>query len=461
MEILLKIKDSLLDLENDEFNIMCETIVDKRFEDLETKIMLERSTFINVKKLKNIYYKKKHFEFINYLEINNNIKLNTIDDWKNDRKIKFIKLLIIFDFISYYKLTQLIGNQSKKKFTEDDIFNTESLAKIKHLSKDYKIFDKQFYNNLLEITKDLSPEIIETNINQLLQYVQSEIICRDKNFEEYKNKIIDVIYSRKIEEEMYNLFYKSRYYIFINIPQNYSLKFLLNNPFREIQNKYPWLNYLINFIKFNSLSSKNWLVENKYISDFSFKKFTTLEIDTEKKIILDVMKKVNIIDFNEFYQFIKNMGNYYQHITYIYWYEKELKKILLFEQFKHNLFENNIDDMLKILPSSFSNITKLKEIIINYFNFLKKIFDNFSKSSDSCIYDTPKTYETSEIPETSKISQTSEIPETSKISQTSEIPETSKISQTSEIPETSDISQTSEIYQTSEISQTFEILETS
>jgi len=378
MQAFNNIKNNILNIEDNSFNILCEFLI--KINNLTKSNLIKLTNDINlVEKLieiKLMDYKIKQSEFkLNLIEY----KFLTIEDWKNPIKIKLAKILIILEYLDSYSINKLIGNKSKKTYSNKEIINESSLSRNKCLSSEYKKYDESFYNY---IKKTVNMEMHQNEIHDLYQIIQSEVICREKfnslELESYKNKIIDVIGTRQQEDQIYKLFYKIRFAKLLEDKLNEPLKYLMENSWDDTKVYHSWLTHLITFVNNGSFESKAYLIFHHKIKDFKCeKKEITDEI--KKKVIFETISNVglNIKKINEITNFIINVGIYYKHSTYYKWYIKELAKIDLFEKYKNNSFEINIDNQIKLLKlNSEEEIQMFKKNIIEYKDFLLNLSIN-------------------------------------------------------------------------------------
>jgi len=329
----------------------------------------------------NTPYQIKHTEFNEYFQNNPSIKLNYIDDWKDDTKFNLIMLLISFNYLNDKTLHSIIGNQTKKTYKNGDIINDNSLALKKFFDKDYKNFRTSFYKSLNIIMKDferLGFELseIENSFYFMIGIIQADVACRNKydngEYYDYKTRISDIIETRKKEDILFELFHKVSYNKLVNDPKNEPLKYILLNDWDETEKKYLWLTKLITFVNNNSEDAKDYLINNTGINDF------TGDSNIIKcGVIEEVCKKVklNISKVKQIIKFIFSIGQFYKHRTYNKWYKKEMEAIETFDAHKEKDLQVTLDEMVeKFKKDDNQHITSLMQLFANYYANLSNIF---------------------------------------------------------------------------------------
>jgi len=329
----------------------------------------------------NTPYQIKHTEFNEYLQSNSSIKLNYIDDWKDDTKFNSIMLLISFNYLNDKTLHSIIGNQTKKTYKNGDIINDNSLALKKFFDKNYKNFRTSFYKNLNVIMKDFERvgfelSEIENTFYSMIGIIQADVACRNKydngEYYDYKTRISDIIETRKKEDTLFELLHKITFNKLVNDPKNEALKYILLNGWNETEKKYLWLTKLITFVNNNSEDAKDYLINNTGIKDF----IGNTNI-IKSGVIEDVCKKVklNISKVKQIIKFIFSIGQFYKHRTYNKWYKKELEAIETFDVHKEKDLQLTLDEMLeKFKKDDNQHITSLMQLFANYYSNLSNIF---------------------------------------------------------------------------------------
>ena len=281
------------------------------------------------------------------------LRLEFIEDWKDDDKINAIKEAINSGEINQHNINNILGNQSKKRYKDGTIVNDASFAIKKFFHPTIKEFMTRFYQKIDEID---NPDIKQqyTRIDLL---IQTEVICRHKynkkSLDEYRKRIEDIIYTRSIEEELYLTFYRKSYEDLVRNPMNRALQFILYHSWEETEQEYKWLTKLITFINNGSLDAKQYLVDLG-VSDSNQDSVVINECCQIHN--LDMKCKLVIISF------IKSIGNYFKHGTYIKWYKKELDRIHLFEEIKNK----TIHDIISVCSP------ELQLLFIEYYQILQQ-----------------------------------------------------------------------------------------
>lgn len=285
-------------------------------------------------------------------------KLNTIEDWKDTNKINSIKKLIETCQIDQYNIKSILGHKSKKTYNNGDVIEDTSLALKKFMNPEIKEYNTNFYN---KIDTSIKIELLE-EINKIIRLIQCNVVCRDKyntsTLEQYKNRIEDIIYTRNIEEELYLMFYRKSYNKLICDPSHNALKFILYNSWDDTMKEYMWLTKLITYINNGSMDAK------MYLLNIGAKDSTNVN-----DIIIDIanIQKLNMKYINVIISFIKSVGMYFKHGTYVKWYNKEMEMIKLFMENKDTSINDmikNYDDNIKELLSEYYK--KLIELYIKY-----------------------------------------------------------------------------------------------
>jgi hypothetical protein len=341
-----------------------------------SKYPIDKKFVDQLLEIKKIDYKTKQNELKTFLLTNPHIKFNFVEDWKDPNKIKLTKFLIVLDYMDIFCLMNWIGGQSKKTYSNGQVINDSSIALKKFFNEEYRKNDTKFYSVLMEFTEKLvakgkNKELINNVNHELIQIIQAEVICRTKfvngEYETnssiigYKNKITDIVNTRWLEEELYMLFYKVRFQNLLSEPKNIPLKYLVENSWKETDIKYPWLTKLISYINNGNSDAKNYLI-NWGVNNFD-------SYEENKKDLIPIIvniAKLNTKSINEITNFIFNIGNYFKHTTYYKWYNKELNKINLFDKYKSNSLEENINAQINILNLDLEDLVEYKKIIESY-----------------------------------------------------------------------------------------------
>jgi len=307
------------------------------------------------------------------------IKLNYIDDWKNEDKINIIMNLIKSREINRKTLLYIIGNKSKKTYSNGEIINDKSLTLKKFFdytyrekSSEIRIKVDNFKQKLLD-GFDFDKEIIDNCLYEIFKFIQATKICcmySENELSEYKIKIMDIIDTRNKEEQFFDLFNKITFENLVNEPNHEALKYLLENGWKETKETYLWLTELITFINNGSQECKEYL-----ISLFNLRPIENSDINSKKLLIKLVAKKKNL-NINRMYEiidFIFSIGNYYKHGTYYKWYNKELEYIQLFEKYSNE--NKNIVTIVDDLELSSEYYDELINLIVEYKTIIDEHFN--------------------------------------------------------------------------------------
>jgi hypothetical protein len=386
MQNFIEVKDKIKLLDDLAISSFCDNLI-KITPSTRNNLILIANNFkldakfvdkiINIKKMD---YKTKQKELKDFVKLNPHIRFNTIEDWKDSNKIKLTKALIVLEYMDQSIISSFIGNKSKKTYANQEVINDTSLSLKKFFSKEFKEYDTVFYKNLMELSDQIvnegvNQDLMNNTVHELIQIVQSDVICRDKlnlnQLESYKNKINDIVNTRKQEEDFYKLFYKIRFAKLFKDPTNIALKCIAENTWGETRENYPWLTNLITFINNGSLESKVYLITYHNVSDVD-----EVTDETKKQIILETVSNMNLNlqNINEITNFIIHIGNFFKHTTYYKWYNKELNKLNIFDKYKNKSLDENLNDQINILNTNLENSLKLKTILMEYYNFIKKLF---------------------------------------------------------------------------------------
>ncbi len=120
---------------------------------------------------------------------------------------------------------------------------------------------------------------------------------------------------------------------------------------QETENEYKWLTKLITFVNNGSLDAKQYVVEQG-----------VPDSNNSNDLISNCCKhyKLNMKYINVIISFIKSIGNYFKHGTYIKWYKKELDRILLFNE------KISIQEIISECTPD------MKELFLDYYQTLQK-----------------------------------------------------------------------------------------
>ena len=78
----------------------------------------------------------KQTEFKDFMESNEELKLNYIEDWNNPQKYNLTLLFITLNYMDDDTLNNYIGNKSKKKYLNGEIIEDNTLSLIEFLDVD-------------------------------------------------------------------------------------------------------------------------------------------------------------------------------------------------------------------------------------------------------------------------------------------------------------------------------------
>ncbi len=331
----------------------------------------------------------KYTELCDYIDSNenNSIKLNFVEDWKEQSKLNLIKLLIVFEYFDQKYLTKVIGDQSKKTYSNGEIINDNSLSLKKLMDKEikeqidiyYKEFDT-FRDSFINLSGKTNNDFILKGILEINKIAQCELVCRKKyesnNLDTYRTKICDIVETRDKEANLYELFNKIRWRKLVRYSENSALKFILYNTWSDTKFQYRWLTELVTFINNNSNDSKDYL-----ITRFKIPNFNQTDYKTKCKFIKDVS---NVIGLKSVYQddivkFIFSIGTFFKHGTYYKWYAKELEHMDIFDTYKNKSFNVVLDEFKNNIvcdetnTNNFELINKLDEFNIFMINFVNNM----------------------------------------------------------------------------------------
>ena len=320
-------------------------------------------------------------EFIEYTKETKTINLTCIEDWKNPKKINLIKLLIVFNFVDLDSIKDIIEKESKKTYKNNEQIKDSSLSLKKMFDKNFKSFITNFYSKLDSITLRLvnlgvNKDIIKNYSREMVDMMQSEFVCRNKyesgELVEYTKKISDIIETRDIESEIYSLANKMFFHSLVNMPGNEPLKFILNNTWDNTKIKYRWLTELVTFINNDNPECKEYLINNYQIPNFN-----GIDYRTKCDFIRNVVNRfgLNINSINLINKFIFSIGTYYKHGSYYKWYNKEIERIKLFDQYKLKSFDENLMFLVSMITSN-TEIEEIQQLIIlvkEYYEYLQTI----------------------------------------------------------------------------------------
>ena len=299
----------------------------------------------------------------------NSIKLNYIDDWKDESKINLIKDLINTGSIGKKTLLYIVGNQSKKTYKNGEIIDDKSFALKKFFDTSYRETSSTFYLKMDDfklklVTNGMDKEILENSIQEIIKIIRANAICSKYNelqLFEYKQKITDILDTRNTEKQLFDLFNRHVFENLVNEPNHEALKYLLHNGWRETKEKYEWLTALITFINNGSTDCKEYLV-----SLFKLRPIDGSDYRAKKLLIrlVSQRKKLNLSRFDEITDFMFSIGNYYKHGTYYKWYYKEFDYIQLFEKCKSE--NQTVKTLIHNLNINLESVIELTNLLDEY-----------------------------------------------------------------------------------------------
>ena len=162
---------------NEEIDRICDSIVNNNYINIE-----ELKNITNLKNVNNISYLVKYPYYKKNMELKNwynqDIKFNYIEDWKDQKKINLIKLLIIFEYFDFETLKQTIGNQSKKTYQNGEIINDSSLALKIFFNNKLHSTNNEFNNFYLKLDI-IREDILKLDNSEIIKSDNSEIIKSD------------------------------------------------------------------------------------------------------------------------------------------------------------------------------------------------------------------------------------------------------------------------------------------
>ena len=348
----LNIIQNLLQLySTEQIDKICLIIVNQNnnyFEQLKNQTNLSNAN--NILYLIKYPYYKKSVELQTW--INNkflDIMFNYIEDWKDQKKINLIKLLIVFGYFDFDTLKQNIGNQSKKTYRNGEIINDSSLAlKIFFGNNELKNQTNDFYSNLDIIREQIvklgiDSEIIKDTTKEMVGLIHCELACREKHnkneLAQYSLKIADIVDTRLKEENFFQLINKIKFKKLVDETGHEALKSILFVNWDETKKNYYWLTQLITFVNNNSAECKEYLIK-----ECGVPMFNSTDNKTKANVIKTVAKNIglNMENIYQIVNFIFSIGIYFKHGTYYKWYNKEYEYIKLFEKYKNKSFGENI-----------------------------------------------------------------------------------------------------------------------
>jgi hypothetical protein len=334
---------------------ICDIITNKNNNYIE-----ELKNITNLKNVNNISYLIKFPYYKKSVELKTwivnkllDIIFNYVEDWKDQKKINLIKLLIIFGYFDVITLKQSIGKQSKKTYRSREIIDESSLAlKMFFDNNELKNKTDDFYSKLDIIREDIVKlgvefEIIKNITKQMIEVINCDIVCRQKydndELEKYSLKISDIVDTRLKEKIFFELFNKIKFKTLVNDTGNEALECILYVSWDETKQRYYWLTQLISFINNNNIECKEYLINECGVSPFE-----STDNKTKEHIIRTVVKNIglNMENIDQIINFIFSISVYFKHGTYYKWYNKEYENIKLFEKYKNKSFNENILDLV-------------------------------------------------------------------------------------------------------------------
>lgn len=324
------------------------------------------------------YFKKTQLNFLiaNQSEIQQQLKLYFIEDWKDMKKFNKIKILLLLESLDKNMFNNLIGGRSKKTYSSGYVIDTNSLAINKFFNREYKLYSTKFYSKLdaliLQIanTHNIEIRLIKETTDLADNLIQSEIVCRKKyltnNLAEYKNNICDIIETRNKETELFTLLYEKLYAKIFSHQENYPVKYIMYNEWTNIKVNFPWIAHLITYINNSSAESKEYLINLGIIYSPNIK-------DIIRQLIIKF--NLNMKNLREITDFIHDIAENFKHGTYIKWYKKELIYIEIFEQYENNSLNVNI--LMLIDKINISNVelkNELENLMLERYNTMLTLF---------------------------------------------------------------------------------------
>ncbi len=352
---IINCSDNLLD---EQVGTICLEIINPT---IETKNILTDILGVQIYALIDSPNFIKHMELTEYIQEKKTINLTCIEDWKNQKKINLIKLLIGFNFIDLDSIKDIIEKESKKTYKNNEQIRESSLSLKKMIDVNFKAFITNFYYKfdiiiLQLVNLGINKDIIKNYSREMVDMMQSELICRNKYVE------------GKLDEYTKKMYFQS----LVNESGNEPLKFLLNNTWDETKIKYKWLTELVTFINNENLDCKEYLINNYQIPNFN-----GIDYRTKCNLIREVVNRfgLNKNSMNSINKFIFSIGKYYKHGIYYKWYNKELERIKLFDNYKSKSFDENLMVLAnKITPNTeLDEIQQLIILVKDYYEYLANL----------------------------------------------------------------------------------------
>jgi hypothetical protein len=379
------IQDLIQTCSNEHINKICDIIVN-----LNNGYIAELVKITDLQNANNISYLIKYPYYKKSVELQTwcdgkhlDIVFNYIDDWKDEKKINLIKLLIVFGYFDVDTLKYNIGNKSKKRYKNGYIINDSSLA-LKIFFSDAKLKNKtdDFYAKLDIIRKnivnlDVEFEIIKNITKEMIDVINCDIVCREKydnnELEQYSLKISDIVETRLKEKTFFELLNKIKFKSLVNEKGHEALKCLLFVSWDETKQNYYWLTQLVTFINNNNnVECREYLINYCGVPPFDY-----VDDNTKKYIIQTVANNIglNMDKINQIINFIFSIGIFFQHGTYYKWYNKEYEYINLFEKYKNKSFNENILEIAFKINNNveLEPIQNLLLLINDYNSFIKSV----------------------------------------------------------------------------------------
>ena len=352
------IKDLIKNCSNEQIDKICDIAIKLNNGYIEELVKItDLKNANNISYLIKFPYYKKSGELQTWCDGKHlDIMFDYIDDWKDEKKINLIKLLIVFSYFDFDTLKHNIGNQSKKRYRNGYIINDSSLALKIFFSHDgLKNKTDDFYEKLDIIRQDIVKldvefEIIKNITKQMIEVIHCDIVCREKyennELEQYSLKISDIVETRSKEKTFFELLNKKKFKSLVNEKGHEALKCLLFISWDETKQNYYWLTQLVTFINNNSQECREYLIHCCGVPPFE-----AVDDNNKKYVICNVAKNIglNMDKIHQIISFVFSIGTFYKHGTYYKWYNKEYEYIKLFEKYKNKSFNENILELsLKI-----------------------------------------------------------------------------------------------------------------
>ena len=129
--------------------------------------------------------------------------------------------------------------------------------------------------------------------------------------------------------------YRVSYASLINVPCHKALHYILYHSWEETMSEYTWLTMLITYINNGSNDAKQYLIT------------CGVHSQRENDMIADMcrIQGLNMNRISSIISFVRSVGTYFKHGTYVKWYKKELGFIETFATHKDKTVEDFIQDI--------------------------------------------------------------------------------------------------------------------